>query len=172
MQPNGTYQTERAHIRRSDSVSLERMGDITLRFAFTTGIRYPFVRHVYVAAPRGESHAVQLSVALHAQHHATEQTLRQSTPLKNVANARAIIEHMRHALLDHTCMPEDIHRAVMSNMGKLALAHAMTNGELLLHREVLPAFCEVAAAYDAATLQHQLPMHQRYISQIPVRTAV
>ena len=171
MPPNGIYQTERAHIRRSDTVSTEQRGNLSVRFAFTTGIRYPFVRHVFVETARDATNTFHLSVALHAQHQATEQALRQSAPLKSVTSALAVVEHMRHALLDYTCMPEDIHRAVMSNMGRLVLAHAMTNGELLLDRAVLPVFCEVAAAYDAATVQHQLPMHQRYLSQIPACAA-
>ncbi len=172
MPPNALYQTERAHIRRSDVVSTEQKGNVALRFAFTTGIRYPFVRHVFVEAPSGAPSTINLSVALHAQHPATEQALRQAMPLKRPNNALEIIEHMRHALLDYTCMPEDIHRAVMSNMGRLSLAHAMTDGELLLGKDILPAFCEVATAYDRATLQHQVPMHARYLSQIPALATV
>jgi hypothetical protein len=172
MQPNGMYQTERAHVRRHDVVATQQGADVAFRFAFTTGIRYPFVRHVYVEAPKMTLGNIGLSVALHAQHPASEQAVRQAIPLKKTENALEIIEHMRHALLDYTCMPEEIHRAVMSNMGRLSLAHAMTQGELLLQEDVLPLFCAVAVAYDTATIQQQLPMHSRYLSQVPILNAV
>lgn len=138
--------------------------DITFFFALSTGwTDHQFATNVRVTAPRADKF-VHISLAVNEAHQGIHNAMSRARRINSRLTARDTIEHMKHALMDHPSLPENVHSAVIGNMGSLALAHGMRFVNLG-HPDLIGTLLKVAQEYDALTVQQYESLHDQIMLQ-------
>jgi hypothetical protein len=138
-------------------------GDFSFGFVFSRDWEYmPFATNVHVISERKSSRAV-ISLAVNQRHKGISQALVRAKQIDTRYKTMESIEKMRHALFDYSTLPEHIHSAVIGNIGRLSLAHALRTIDLS-HPDVVPVLFPVLQEYDARTTQQYSLQHNEALN--------
>jgi hypothetical protein len=139
-------------------------GTYRFRHAFSSGwTTRSFMTNVFVEAPRNTRQAT-IQLAVNEAHPGFGKRLEQVSEINNRSTAIDIIERMRHALFDYPAMPEIVHKGVINNIGRLALAQGMRYVDLA-HPDIIARLHPVLIEYDSRTTQTQAPIHTQIAEQ-------